>query len=79
MWLLKFIEGYKNIKDIGICVKNYSKIIFNFFVRRIRMFVLNKIINNIILDFSYFGNFVLVLFYFCFIFWYFDKSYYFIN
>lgn len=60
VWLLKFIEGYKNIKDIGICVKSYSKIIFNFFVRWIRMFVLNKIINNIILDFSYFGNFVLV-------------------
>lgn len=50
-----------------------------FLGRRIRMLVLNKTTNNIILDFPHSGNSVLVLFYFCSIFWYFDKSYYFIN
>lgn len=79
MWSLKFTEGHKNVKDTGICVKNYSKTTFNFHARRIRMLVLNKTTNNIILDFPHPGNSVLVLFYFCFIFWYFDKSYYFIN
>lgn len=43
------------------------------------MLVLNKTTNNIILDFPHPGNSVLVLFYFYSIFWYFDKSYYFIN